>query len=169
MPEKKKKVCGKITGILRRWPTILLQTSSREIYLPKQKIEQSLVRSSSSLPYLWNGRSTCESSMLTALNGCDGLLAPLRSPLPVLRSAWRIVSTISSPPSGGLCVPCEVGLPGIRAAFEMSMPLTEGAPLVGGDGPNPCEDAGERIGDGDRFVVEERLMCISLLFSTCSA
>jgi len=72
-------------------------------------------------------------------------------------------------------VPCVVvGLPGARGPLgdAASKPLTDVAPLVGGDALNPCEDAGDRTGDGERFaVVVDRLMrCMaSLLFSACSA
>jgi hypothetical protein len=65
--------------------------------------QSALIAIAGALAYALNGGlSAAESSKLSALIVC-GLL---RSPLPVLRRACRMVSTISSPPpSGGLCVP----------------------------------------------------------------
>lgn len=102
--------------------------------------------------------------------GLTGLRAALKSPLPVFRKACRMVSTVISPPARlGDCVAAKLfGLPGkapiIGCCLPTSTPFTEGAPEVGGDRPYsaPCDDAGDRTGDGERFVVEEIIdMCNS--------
>lgn len=116
--------------------------------------------------------------MLTGLSGCDcGGVAPA---VPGLRMACRIVSTCRgiSSFSGALCATCEAdGLPGERVR-ECSKPFSDGAPLVGGDAVLPCDESGDRTGDGERLAeVEFRLMNWmpsagpndSLSFSTCSA
>ena len=87
------------------------------------------------------------------------LRTPLRSPLPVLLRACRIVSILSSLPKlepklgeRGLCV-VECGLPGSRPPRfgETSSPLKDVEILVGGEVLNPYDDVGERNGDGDLF------------------
>lgn len=85
------------------------------------------------------------------------LLTPVKSPLPIFLNACCIVSTFSSPPKSvlnlgewGLCG-IGSGLPARRApnTGEASSPLTEVEILVDGELPYPCDDVGERIGDGD--------------------
>src|SRR5699024_6358139 len=87
------------------------------------------------------------------------LRTPLRSPLPVLLKACRIVSILSSLPNlepklgeRGLCV-VESGLPGSRPPRfgETSSPLKDVELLVGGEVLKPYADVGERSGDGDLF------------------
>lgn len=117
------------------------------------------------------------------------LRTPLRSPLPVLLKACRMVSILSSLPNlgpklgeTGLCV-VESGLPGSRPLRfgETSSPLTDVEILVGGEVLNPYDDVGERSGDGDLFcdnigklpenVVAGRTSRLgnSSFVSTCSA
>ena len=96
------------------------------------------------------------SEALSSIENADrgGLLSEvLISPLAGLRSACDMVSTITSP----LIWPCElrVGLFGL----PKSKPFILGAPLVGGLGPAPWLDVGERTGDGDRLRVEEAREC----------
>lgn len=92
-----------------------------------------------------NDRSDSPSG-LVGLKGW--LLIPLRSPLSVRRSACLIVSIVNSPP--GLEYASE-GLPRGRALGERSIPLTDADLLVGGEVPNPGDEIGDRIGEGDRL------------------
>ena len=79
------------------------------------------------------------------------LLAPLKSPLPVLLSAWLMVSTLYSAamgelaPSEGLPAPLSprLGLASIALPAEVET-------LVGGEVPKPGLDIGDRTGEGDR-------------------
>lgn len=91
----------------------------------------------------------------SGLEGLKGwLLIPLKSPLPVLLKAWLIVSMVSSPPFVGGCA--EIGLPSGCLRGESSTPLIDADLLVGGVVPKPCDDTGDRTGEGDLYPGEER-------------
>ena len=85
-------------------------------------------------------------------------MRPLRSLLAVFLNACRMVSMVSSPPSGG-GLPDDWGLPrpGPRARRpgEASRPWSEAGTLVGGVVPGPWEDTGERMGEGERLAAEK--------------
>ena len=87
------------------------------------------------------------SSRPIELAGYGTILVPVKSPLAVLRRAWRIVSIVSSP-----CCWWE-GLPmGLRTGL-MSKPLIDVGLLPSGGVVTSweyCEDNGERAGDGER-------------------
>jgi hypothetical protein len=59
-------------------------------------------------------------------------------------------------------VPAAVGLPG---------PISDAAPLRGGDTASPWDDTGDRTGDGERLAVADKLMncAASRSVSACSA
>jgi len=64
-----------------------------------------------------------------------------------------MVSMVNSPPLRGACV--DMGLPSGFARGEVSKPFTEADLLVGGDVENPCEETGERTGEGDLFCARD--------------
>ena len=107
------------------------------------------IASSCSFLHLNDFSGGLPSSLPTALNGW--LLKPLKSPLPVFRKACLIVSMFSSPPRGAE-PPGGGGLPAPRVLRlgDVSRPLPEVETLVGGDVLRPCEDTGDRSGEGDR-------------------
>lgn len=75
--------------------------------------------------HLKPGFSRLPSSRPIELAGYGAILVPVKSPLAVLRRAWRIVSIVSSP-----C--CWDGLPmGLRTGL-MSKPLTDVGLLLSG-------------------------------------
>jgi hypothetical protein len=102
-----------------------------------------------------NGLSYVPSSAPMALIG--GLRKWLKSPLPVLRSACRMVSTLISLPAarGELCPGSGLPAPLGPRLGEVSNPLTDAVTLVGGDVPGAAEDVGERRGEGERGGTKE--------------
>src|ERR1700742_4782196 len=96
-----------------------------------------------------NGLSYVPSSLPTALSG--GLRKWLRSPLPVFRSACRMVSMlISLPPANGELWPGSgLTVPLGARLGDVSNPLTDAVTLVGGDVPGAADEVGDRRGEGD--------------------
>ena len=102
------------------------------------------------------------------LDGLKGILrTPLRSPLAVLRSAWLRVSMVNSPVVVGRGWMESTGLPRGLLLGDISTPLTDGEPLVGGEVPS------DRIGDGDLLFPDDRELrpatYIWSLLPACSA
>ena len=66
-----------------------------------------------------------------------------------------MVSTLSSPPKGGLWP--DSGLPGPLKPLlgDVSKPFTDAETLVGGEVSTPCEDTGDLMGEGDLGAVSE--------------
>jgi len=65
-----------------------------------------------------------------------------------------MVSMVSSPPAKERCV--EIGLPNGLPLGDISTPLIDADLLVGGDVPNPCDETGDRTGDGDLLWPEDK-------------
>lgn len=75
-----------------------------------------------------------------------------------------MVSMFNSPPKvpGGGLWPQSRGLPATRPPRlgEVSNPFVEGDTLVGGDVLKPCDETGERIGDGERFRAANKAVLV---------
>lgn len=77
----------------------------------------------------------------------------LKSVLPVRRKACDMVSMFRSPPP--MLCSADMGLPSGCRTGDILKPLIEPVLLFGGEVSAPCDETGDRIGEGDRLPPSE--------------